>query len=58
MPTGVEEHSITRDSKTSFRTEVVTPKAQMSLIPESDAWEEHTEQPEDNHNVYLVTLHL
>ncbi|XP_058246804.1 uncharacterized protein KIAA2012 [Hemibagrus wyckioides] len=55
MPTGAEEHSITRDSKTSFRTEVVTP--QMSPIPESDAWEEHTEQPED-HNVYLVAEHL
>lgn len=56
MATGAEEHSITRDSK-SFRTEVVTPKAQMSPIPEFDAWEEHAEQPED-HNVYLVTLHL
>ncbi|KAK3543554.1 hypothetical protein QTP70_023881 [Hemibagrus guttatus] len=55
MPKGAEEHSITRDSKTSFRTEVVTPKAQMSPISESDAWEEHTEQPED---VYMVAEHL
>lgn len=54
-PTGAEEQSITRDRKMSFRTEVVTPKVQMSPIPESDAWEEHTEQPED---VYRVTLHL
>ncbi|KAB5577215.1 hypothetical protein PHYPO_G00207360 [Pangasianodon hypophthalmus] len=56
-PTGAEERSITRDRKTSFRTEVVTPKAQMSPIPEFDAWEENTEQSED-HNVYMVAEHL
>lgn len=58
--TGAEEQSITRDRKMSFRTELVTPKAQMSPIPESDAWEEDREQPEDKppEDVYRVMLHL
>lgn len=56
-PTGAEKCSIPRDRKTSFIPEVVIPTAPMSPIPESNAWEEHTEQPED-HNVYTVTLHL
>ncbi|XP_046694900.1 uncharacterized protein KIAA2012 homolog isoform X1 [Silurus meridionalis] len=46
-----------RDRRARFRTEVVIPKAQMSPIPESDAWEEPKEQPED-HNVYMVAEHL
>ncbi|XP_027020552.2 uncharacterized protein LOC113654540 isoform X1 [Tachysurus fulvidraco] len=57
MPTGPEDRSMARDSKTSFSAEVVTLKAQMSPIPETDAWEERTEQPED-HNVYMVAEHL
>ncbi|TSK92874.1 hypothetical protein Baya_5588 [Bagarius yarrelli] len=46
-PADTEEFSITGDRKTSLRTELVTPKAQISPIPEFDAQEKHTAQPED-----------